>query len=125
MPSIETNRRLLEKVINNPAPESPKIPTFPSPEFPNTPNAWQRGPLPPPMVQSTDQQRGWQIGTVPTVRVSPLPPASNPQIGAAAASQALVIPSSSGTPNVSITLDMPQEFNVAGSPADATGTFDV
>lgn len=97
----------------------------PPPTYPAEINQNFVGPLPAGSWQSPDQQRQWQNASLPQVRVSPLPPSASLQAGAAAQSQALASPSSGGATDVSITLTAPIEINVAGSPADAHGEFDL
>lgn len=130
MPSIKENADKLQKGIEEghyvPI-ENLAVPPagLPLPTYPAAPNTFLRTPMPPSTVQSPDQQRQWQSAAVPQARVSPFTPSSNPAVGAASASQAIVV--ASGISQViRITLDMPtDEFAVAGSPAGATGTFTV
>lgn len=104
--------------------ESPQIPNDQTVRSP-----YLRTTLPLPLQYTGDTVKQYNTPGLSSFRIAPLPPSGVPAVNAAAASTASVViaqtPASSSTPDVSITLVMPQEFTVTGSPADATGEFDV
>lgn len=140
MPSIESNRKTGQAAIESGAlvraTPAPNV-APPTPPLTNTnqSNTYLRTPLPASYVQQPDQQRSWQAwGVTPQSRVPPLPPASNAQAGAQAASQATVVveqtPPSTGTGSgsgiTSVALTVPSFLSVTGSPVvPPGGTFAV
>ena len=69
------------------------IPTAPIPEFPPKLNSTVplRTPMPATTVLQPDTQRTFHSAASPQVRVPPMPPNSNPNVGAAAASQSITV----------------------------------
>src|SRR5271165_4229015 len=64
-------------------------------------------------------------GSVPVVRLAPLPASGSATGNAASNSAAQVISAGSVATGIAINLTMPGEFTVGGTPAGATGTFKV
>lgn len=137
MPSIESNQQAGKAAIEAGTLVRATTPAVdvapPTPPLTNTnqSNTFLRTPLPASYVQQPDQQRSWQAwGVTPQSRVPPLPPASNAQAGAQAASQATVVveqtPPSTGTGGgiTSVGLTVPSILTVTGSPVvPPSGTF--
>ena len=94
MPSIATQARKLQEAIESgnliPTAAETLKPPIPVADYPASPNAYSRGPLPAGSVQQPDMQRAWQTGATPQIRLIPTAPLSNPVVGAAAQSQAIV-----------------------------------
>lgn len=104
MPTLEENRRNLEEGIRSgrlvpaPPPLETALPVPLPVSFPPSPNPALRTPMPKTTVLEPDTVRQFFNPATPQTRVPPLPPASNPNIGAQAASQSItVIKSGQGT----------------------------
>lgn len=95
MPTIKQNREAGYKAIEEGklVPANPPLDPKPIPvaTYPPQPNPYMRTPLPESYVQQPDSQRQWQSGAVPQVRIPPAAKISNPNTGAQAASQTIVV----------------------------------
>lgn len=103
MPTIAENKATYEKALAEGTVTRAPMPTQPSaypppPTYPAAINQNFVAPLPANMWQSPDQQRQWQSGAVPQIRVIPRPAAANPTVGAAAASQAISVVANTPAP---------------------------
>lgn len=132
MPSIAQNNAAakalkesgkLTPVAENSAPTPPAAPLIP--DFPAQPAKYLNSPLPANMWQSPDQQRQFQNGAIPQTRISPLPPNTNPAIGAASASQAIAATKTILSSNKPVILTMPVEFDVETTETNSTENIDV
>src|SRR5579885_3260481 len=133
MPSIAQNNAAakalmdagkLTPVAENSAPTPPAAPLIP--DFPAQPAKYLNSPLPASMWQSPDQQRQFQNGAIPQTRISPLPPNTNPSVGAAAASQAItIVNNESPSTSSDVILTMPAQYSVGTTRSGTEENIDV
>lgn len=102
MAAIETNRAAGNHAIqtgvmipatNIPGKEPPNSPALPIAPYPQTPNPYQRTPLPAISTQQPDQQRQFQSGAVPQDRLIGIPLNANPVISAQTITNIVRVPS--------------------------------